>query len=170
MISQTAMMPEENLGLVVLTNSETPVNTILQNKIFDVFVNAPKRDWSGEALERSADTATCVVRRQACVVSDAKTKVSNDELTRNRDSRQIVVDHACRCRTRTGRLGQESSCLAPPSTSAICCAARGRHSHGCGHDDAPCLAVVGDLRRSLCLRSTSGDATALPDQPWSQRL
>ena len=53
MISQTAMMPEENLGLVVLTNSETPVNNIMQNKIFDVFVNAPKRDWSNEALERT---------------------------------------------------------------------------------------------------------------------
>jgi hypothetical protein len=53
MISQTAMMPEENLGLVVLTNSETPVNTIMQNKIFDVFVNAPKRDWSAERLERA---------------------------------------------------------------------------------------------------------------------
>jgi CubicO group peptidase (beta-lactamase class C family) len=53
MISQTAMMPEENLGLVVLTNSETPVNVIMQNKIFDVFVNAPKRDWSAEYLERT---------------------------------------------------------------------------------------------------------------------
>jgi CubicO group peptidase (beta-lactamase class C family) len=53
MISQTAMMPEENLGLVVLTNSETGVNTILQNKIFDVFLAAPKRDWSGERLTRA---------------------------------------------------------------------------------------------------------------------
>jgi CubicO group peptidase (beta-lactamase class C family) len=51
MISQTAMMPEENLGLVVLTNSETPVNTTMQNKIFDVFLDAPKRDWSAERLE-----------------------------------------------------------------------------------------------------------------------
>lgn len=54
MISQTAMMPEENLGLVVLTNSETSVNTIMQNKIFDVFLDVtPKRDWSAERLERS---------------------------------------------------------------------------------------------------------------------
>ncbi len=53
MISQTAMMPEENLGLVVLTNSETPVNQIMQYKIFDTFVNAPKRDWSAEYLQRS---------------------------------------------------------------------------------------------------------------------
>jgi CubicO group peptidase (beta-lactamase class C family) len=52
MISETAMMPEENLGLVVLTNSETPVNVIMQNKIFDVFVNAQKRDWSAEYLTR----------------------------------------------------------------------------------------------------------------------
>ena len=56
MISQTAMMPEENLGLVVLTNSETGVNTILQNKIFDVFLDAPKRDWSAERLDRAKQT------------------------------------------------------------------------------------------------------------------
>jgi CubicO group peptidase (beta-lactamase class C family) len=53
MISQTAMMPEENLGLVVLTNSETPVNSIMQNKIFDVMLGVPPRDWSAEMLERS---------------------------------------------------------------------------------------------------------------------
>ena len=53
MISETAMMPEENLGLVVLTNSETPVNNIMQNKIFDVMLNVPKRDWSAEYLERT---------------------------------------------------------------------------------------------------------------------
>jgi CubicO group peptidase (beta-lactamase class C family) len=52
MISQTAMMPSENLALVVLTNSETGVNRILQNKIFDVFLGAPARDWSSEGLAR----------------------------------------------------------------------------------------------------------------------
>jgi hypothetical protein len=53
MISQTAMMPEENLGLVVLTNSETSVNTIMQNKIFDTILGVPKRDWSAEIAERT---------------------------------------------------------------------------------------------------------------------
>ena len=53
MISQTAMMPEENLGLVVLTNSETSVNQIMMYKIFDVFTGAPKRDLSAEFLERT---------------------------------------------------------------------------------------------------------------------
>ncbi len=53
MISQTAIMPEENLGLVVLTNSETGVNTIMQNKIFDTILGVPKRDWSAEIAERT---------------------------------------------------------------------------------------------------------------------
>ena len=48
MISRTSMMPEEKLGLVVLTNSEQGVPSILQYKIYDVFRNAPKRDWSAE--------------------------------------------------------------------------------------------------------------------------
>ncbi|MBI4747231.1 MAG: serine hydrolase [Acidobacteria bacterium] len=51
MISRTAMIPEENLGLVVLTNSETSLATIVSNKIFDVFLGAPQRDWSAEFLE-----------------------------------------------------------------------------------------------------------------------
>lgn len=54
MISETAMMPEENLGLVVLTNSESPVNVIMQNKIFDTMLGVnPKRDWSAEYLTRT---------------------------------------------------------------------------------------------------------------------
>ncbi len=50
MISQVAMMPEENLGIVVLTNSETPAANILVNKVFDVFIGAPARDWSADYL------------------------------------------------------------------------------------------------------------------------
>ena len=53
MITQTAMMPQENLGLVVLTNSESGAIGILRNKIFDVFTDSPKRDWNAEALERT---------------------------------------------------------------------------------------------------------------------
>jgi hypothetical protein len=58
MITQTAMMPSENLGLVVLTNSETGAIGILRNKILDVFLDAPKRDWSAEALERAKQGKT----------------------------------------------------------------------------------------------------------------
>lgn len=55
MISQTALIPAENLGVVVLSNSETSVSSFVRNKIFDVFLDAPKRDWSGDALKRTAD-------------------------------------------------------------------------------------------------------------------
>ena len=50
MISVTAMMPEEKLGLVILTNSEQSLPTVLQHKIFDTFCGAPERDWSAEFL------------------------------------------------------------------------------------------------------------------------
>ena len=53
MITQTAMIPQENLGLVVLTNSETGAIGIMRNKILDVFTDAPARDWNAEALERA---------------------------------------------------------------------------------------------------------------------
>jgi CubicO group peptidase (beta-lactamase class C family) len=53
MITQTAMLPAENLGLVVLTNSETGAIGIMRNKILDVFLDAPKRDWNAEALDRA---------------------------------------------------------------------------------------------------------------------
>lgn len=55
MISQVALIPEENLGVIVLTNSETSLASFLVNKVFDVFLDAPKRDWSGEALARQKD-------------------------------------------------------------------------------------------------------------------
>lgn len=52
MLSYTVLVPEENLGFVVLTNSESPAFAIMMNKILDVFVNAPKRDWNTEAINR----------------------------------------------------------------------------------------------------------------------
>ncbi len=53
MISQTAMLPAENLGVVVLTNSESSASSYLRNKVLDVFTDSPMRDWSAEALERA---------------------------------------------------------------------------------------------------------------------
>jgi CubicO group peptidase (beta-lactamase class C family) len=53
MISQSCFLPQEQLGVVVLTNSESSVSAFVRNKILDVMLDGPKRDWSGEALERS---------------------------------------------------------------------------------------------------------------------
>lgn len=53
MISQTGMIPEENLGVVILSNSETALPNIMMNKVFDVFLGVPKRDWNAEVLARA---------------------------------------------------------------------------------------------------------------------
>ncbi len=52
MLSYTVLVPEENLGFVVLTNSESPAFAIMVNKMLDVFVNAPKRGRNAEAIDR----------------------------------------------------------------------------------------------------------------------
>lgn len=53
MISYTWLVPEENLGMVVLTNSESGLAGTLVTKIFDTMLNVtPKRDWSKELLDR----------------------------------------------------------------------------------------------------------------------
>ena len=51
MLSYTVLIPEENAGFVVLTNSESAAFIVMMNKIRDVLVNAPKRDWNAEAAE-----------------------------------------------------------------------------------------------------------------------
>jgi CubicO group peptidase (beta-lactamase class C family) len=55
MVSRVAMMPEENLGLVILTNSESGLSGVLTNKIFDLFLGVPKRDWSADGLTRQKE-------------------------------------------------------------------------------------------------------------------
>lgn len=52
MLSAVALIPEENLGVVVLTNGMRPVYSSLVNYTLDAFLKAPVRDWSKEALER----------------------------------------------------------------------------------------------------------------------
>jgi CubicO group peptidase (beta-lactamase class C family) len=53
MTSRVALLPEENLGVVVLTNSETSLSNVVSNKTFDVFLGLPKRDWSADYLART---------------------------------------------------------------------------------------------------------------------
>ena len=74
MLSYTVLIPEENVGFVILTNNETPGFIIMMNKIRDVFVNAPKRDWNTEAVEN-------VKRTKAA--ADAERKKQDDERAKN---------------------------------------------------------------------------------------
>jgi CubicO group peptidase (beta-lactamase class C family) len=54
MLSYTVLIPEENAGFVVLTNNESPSFVIMMNKIRDVLVGAPKRDYNAEAVTQVA--------------------------------------------------------------------------------------------------------------------
>ncbi len=69
MLSYTVLIPEENVGFVILTNSETAAFQIMMNKIRDVFVSAPKRDWNEEAK-----TQVAAIKANA----DAETKKISD--------------------------------------------------------------------------------------------
>lgn len=50
MLSAVALIPDENLGVVVLTNGMKPVFGSLVNYTIDAFLNVPEKDWSAEAL------------------------------------------------------------------------------------------------------------------------
>jgi CubicO group peptidase (beta-lactamase class C family) len=48
----TAMIPEEKLGVVVLTNMNGSVLCMaLANRVFDAYLSSPPRDWSAELLQ-----------------------------------------------------------------------------------------------------------------------
>jgi CubicO group peptidase (beta-lactamase class C family) len=51
MYSQVMMIPEEDLGIVVLTNSMTGIATPIVYHVVDKFLDAPTRDWSSENLK-----------------------------------------------------------------------------------------------------------------------
>src|SRR5439155_46409 len=49
MSAMVAVMPEEKLGLVILTNANgSPVPTIVMNRVIDHLLNEPARDWNSE--------------------------------------------------------------------------------------------------------------------------
>ncbi|MDT8342252.1 MAG: serine hydrolase [Longimicrobiales bacterium] len=50
MYSQVALVPEEGLGVVVLTNGMTGVAPALVYRVLDAYLGGEPRDWSGEAL------------------------------------------------------------------------------------------------------------------------
>ena len=58
MLSYTVLIPEEKAGFVILTNSESPAFVVMMNKIRDVLVGAPKRDWNEEAKAQVAGGKT----------------------------------------------------------------------------------------------------------------
>jgi CubicO group peptidase (beta-lactamase class C family) len=70
MLSYTVLIPEENTGFVVLSNSEFPNFAIMMNKILDTMVDAPKRDFIAEAQAR--DKRNKAEEEKAIAELDAK--------------------------------------------------------------------------------------------------
>ncbi len=52
MFSQQALVPEENLGVIVLTNGMTSIANALVNRVLDTYLGGEERDWSAEMLDR----------------------------------------------------------------------------------------------------------------------
>ena len=83
MLSYTVLIPEENVGFVVLTNSESPAFAVMMSKIRDVFTNAPKRDWNAEAVtqiaENKAGDAKRITEVDATRIADTKPSLATDK-------------------------------------------------------------------------------------------
>jgi len=73
MLSYTVLIPEENAGFVVLSNSESPAFAVMMSKIRDVLVGAPKRDWNAEAVKQAADRKAEAAKNSAEEAAARKT-------------------------------------------------------------------------------------------------
>ena len=68
MRAEVAMLPEEKLGLVILTNlNGTTLPQALMFKILDIYLNAPGRDWSSEMMktERNLEAVAKAAEKKA---------------------------------------------------------------------------------------------------------
>jgi CubicO group peptidase (beta-lactamase class C family) len=68
MYSRVVLVPEERLGIVVLTNSMTGISTALTNRIVDAYLRAEARDWSAQLRERELAANKREAERRAAVV------------------------------------------------------------------------------------------------------
>ena len=67
MSALVAMIPEEKLGVVILTNMNgTSVPTAIMYRVFDAFLQAPQKDWSAELLKivKSAQEQAATVEKK----------------------------------------------------------------------------------------------------------
>jgi hypothetical protein len=68
MFSRVAMVPDEELAVVVLTNSMTGIATAVANRVLDLYLGGDQTDWSTVLRERSDTAAAREAARRAAVV------------------------------------------------------------------------------------------------------
>jgi CubicO group peptidase (beta-lactamase class C family) len=70
MFSRVVLVPEEKLGVVVLTNSMTGISTAIANYVVDAFLDGEERDWSRTMLEGFKDGREAFEARQSRLVEN----------------------------------------------------------------------------------------------------
>lgn len=80
-LSKVALVPEENLGIVMMTNSYAFLNTPVVNKIYDMFMNEKDVDYATEFLER--------VKTYKKRLADAELKREESRVTGTTPSKKI---------------------------------------------------------------------------------
>ena len=81
MLSAVTILPDEKLGIVILTNGMVPVYNALVNYTLDRFIKAPMRDWSAENLDRfrkATQNDSRIPDRMKARVSNTKPSVAVD--------------------------------------------------------------------------------------------
>jgi CubicO group peptidase (beta-lactamase class C family) len=68
MFSRVVLVPEERLGVVVLTNSMTGISTAIANLVLDAYFGGDRRDWSDLLLARARAADAEETARRARVV------------------------------------------------------------------------------------------------------
>ena len=78
MTSRTLLVPEEKLGIVVLTNAESPAHTALAWWMMDRYLNAPQTDWVAAfaAAARRGEERAAEAERKAAAERDRGTRPS----------------------------------------------------------------------------------------------
>lgn len=71
MFSGVTLVPEERLGLVVLTNSTTSVSDAIRYRVLDAFLGGDERDWIADYLAL-AERARAAKQKQAEAVARAR--------------------------------------------------------------------------------------------------
>ncbi len=64
-ISKVTLVPEEKLGIIILTNDMNSLTTALRYKILDMFLNDKNKDWAGEVLNSSKEREEKLAEREA---------------------------------------------------------------------------------------------------------
>ena len=83
MYSRVVMVPDINLGVVVLTNTMKGISYPLAMYILNQYLEMDKRDWSKEFLDRSRSSnghKEDVDERKAARVSNTSTSIAKDDL------------------------------------------------------------------------------------------